>query len=786
LEELVETQDEKKWEEPAGKQLEEKQADTIEEKKEAEKGDTEEKVNAEDQQEEAREERRTEKRGEEQVQKLEEKKGTEDKEDKEDAEEKAKPEYPWEACWHETHACLYYHNTDTGEIAWALEERTEKGVEEHWMEQAENRQEDRSAESKKAEGKDDNQHIVWKGNKQENGVVEREKEGRKTLAEPGDWRLIPPQLEDMEHEDASQSIMSLDELLDDMSLEELAGQVVQGEYSDARKNMVCQTQMGTVYFAGDTCPGSNNPKSWRKETSRVQAEALKSGPHFVPVFIGCDTVHGMSHMRDATFFPHNIALGCTRNEHLVEEIGRITAVESTAVGVNWGFCPCVALATDVRWGRIYECFGQEVDLVGRLGAAFVRGASSTESAFVTCGKHWVADGGTIYGTGRIIDCGDYRGSLEELRETHMRPYEDLIEAGVQSMMVSFSSVNGRPNHSNHELIMKELKGRLGFHGFVSTDYAGVNNLHEHYSTALAMCLNAGVDQIMLAPADNCGNPTPLALKRMILDLVHAGKVAKARVKDAARRVLWAKYDSGLIQRPSDFPEQDLVGCVHHRLVARQAVAESVVVLKNEGSVLPLNLERQRILVIGQAARDPGITMGGWTLTWQGKEGSLPTRVATVWEGFRDHAKGLGLQGRITGSEEGGPPVDAAVVVVGESPYAEFQGDVDQMPRPQDLRWVRHLRKKLAVPVVLLIIAGRPVDIEAVAPEASAIVTAFLPGSEAGHGIADVLCGCRSPTGKLSVDWPRSGHWMARIAEPSTLLYRCGDGLTWPSESNGVG
>merc|ERR1719247_4009344 len=251
--------------------------------------------------------------------------------------------------------------------------------------------------------------------------------------------------------------------------------------------------------------------AWHKSANELQREALRAEPNHVPIFVGVDTIHGMSHMKGATLFPHNIGLGCTRNEKLLEKIGRITARESAAVGVNWGFSPCVALATDVRWGRIYESFGQDPDLVGRLGAAYVKGANSIQKPFVTCGKHFVGDGGARYGTGRIgkpVDRGDWTGTMEELRATHMKPYEYLVKAGIPSIMASYSSVNGVLMHGNSELINDELKGRMGFKGFVSSDYNAINALDKDYQRAVAKAINAGVDQIMLGPANGGSNPYP--------------------------------------------------------------------------------------------------------------------------------------------------------------------------------------------------------------------------------------------------------------------------------------
>merc|ERR1719316_892029 len=320
------------------------------------------------------------------------------------------------------------------------------------------------------------------------------------------------------------AVPPLEQLLDRMTVEEQLGQILQPENVDAQCYAVSDRKVGSVFFGGNDSPGDDGPTSWHTRANQLQREALSTAPHHIPIFIGVDTIHGMSHMRSATIFPHNIALGCTRNEKLLEKIGKITAKESGAVDVNWGFAPCVALATDIRWGRIYESFGQDPDLVGRMAGAYVRGANSVQKPFVTCGKHFVGDGGARYGTGRIgkpVDRGDWKGSLEELRETHMKPYEYLVKAGVKSIMASYSSVNGELMHGNGNLIQNELKGRMGFKGFVSSDYNAVNALHRNYHVAVAKGINAGIDQIMLGPAGG-SNPYPHQLLNIIKKNVEKG------------------------------------------------------------------------------------------------------------------------------------------------------------------------------------------------------------------------------------------------------------------------
>jgi beta-glucosidase len=498
-------------------------------------------------------------------------------------------------------------------------------------------------------------------------------------------------------------------------------------------------------------------------------------------------------MRSATLFPHNIALGCTRNEKLVEKIGRVTAEESAAVDVNWGFSPCVALATDIRWGRIYESFGQDPDLVGRLGAAYVRGANSIKKPFVTCGKHFVGDGGARFGTGRVgkpVDRGDWTGSMEELRDTHMKPYEYLVKAGVKSIMASYSSVNGKLMHGNGDLINTELKERMGFKGFVSSDYNAVNGLDPHYPAAVAKSINAGVDQIMLGPASGGSHPFPHQLLEIIQGQVEKGAISKERIRDAARRVLWAKFESGLMhQQPKTHIEMSreavesqvsVVGSSEHRSIARQAVQESTVILENKQKILPLDIKKRKICVVGKAADDVGKMLGGWTLDWQGGGGARLTHATTVWKAIQKLAKDEGVHDNVHYAEkaDGCQGSDVALVVIGEQPYAEFLGDVTAMPKIGQTVLVDKIHDDLNIPVVLLTISARPVNVDSAVEKVAGFAVSFVPGSEGGLGITDVLFGKVAPKGKLSMDWPKAGHALVRIAKDETLLYKYGDGLTW--------
>jgi len=418
-----------------------------------------------------------------------------------------------------------------------------------------------------------------------------------------------------------------------------------------------------------------------------------------------------------------------------------------------------------------------------MGAAYITGANSVKdshgSAFVTCAKHFVGDGGVAYGTGqvntRIIDRGNFRSGLEELRNVHMKPYEYAIKAGVRSVMASYSSVDGIRMHARGDLINGELKERLGFKGFVSSDFMAVNDLDKDYEDAVAKAINSGIDQIMLGSGEKGTN-----LHHIITKLVKKGEISKERVKDAARRVLWAKYESGLMDKPhvDQGPEASIVGSRAHRVVNRQAAAESVVVLKNDKDIMPLQLAKKKLCVVGEASDNQGMQLGGWMGDWQGKAGHVMKECVTIRNGISAYAKENNLDDRVIFSKDGDcKGADVALVVVGEAPYAEFKGDRKRMPKPSDLKLVAKLKKD-DVEVILLNIGGRPLDIDTENEAAAGVAVAFLPGSEGGHGIADVLFGKKSPKGKLSLDYPKSGHALVRNQPEDTLLYKYGDGLTW--------
>jgi beta-glucosidase len=495
---------------------------------------------------------------------------------------------------------------------------------------------------------------------------------------------------------------------------------------------------------------------------RYQRRALATRLR-IPLLYGVDAVHGHNNVLGAVIFPHNIGLGATRDLDLVEEIGRVTAKEVRATGIPWTFAPCLAVPRDERWGRTYEGFGEDPKLVAVLGAAAVRGLQGTElkdgQRVLACAKHFAGDGGTAWGTGMAsadapggrypLDRGDVRLSEAELRRLHVEGYVSAIRAGVGSIMPSYNSWNGEKCSGSRRLLSEILKGELGFEGFLISDYDALDELPGDYRSQIKQSINAGMDMVMVPRRYREFYAT-------LLDLVRKNEVPLSRIDDAVTRILRAKAALGLLDSGrsplADRRLQASFGSAAHRALARRAVRGSLVLLKNEHRTLPLSRGAKRIHVAGKSAHDLGNQCGGWTITWQGASGA-PTTGTTVLEGLRA-AAGKGTQVSYSRDGSGAAGADAAVVVLGETPYAEFKGDrADLSLDAEDLETIARV-KKAGTPIVLVLISGRPLILGEALARADALVAAWLPGTE-GQGVADVLFGDYAPTGKLPLSWPRS-------------------------------
>lgn len=542
----------------------------------------------------------------------------------------------------------------------------------------------------------------------------------------------------------------VDDLLPRMSLDDKLGQLTLVDSTALFDSTpVTEYRLGAVLSGGGSAPPDPSVDGWTDTYNRYQRRALAT-PLEIPIIYGVDAVHGFGLMRGATVFPHNIGLGAADDPDLVERVGAATATEVAATGIDWSFSPCVCVARDIRWGRSYESFSEDPDRVSAM-TSVITGLQGSDlgaepTSILATAKHYVGDGGTSGGD----DQGDTQISEEELREIHLAPFEAAVERDVGSVMVSFSSWNGDELHGHEYLITDVLKEELGFDGFVVSDWGGVDQIDGLQGLSaddVRAAINAGIDMVMV----------PLAYESFISLLraeVESGAVPMERIDDAVRRILTAKFELGLFERPLADPSlEPEVGSDEHRELAREAVARSLVLLKNDGDVLPLDTGA-RIFVAGKNADDIGNQSGGWTMGWQGASGHV-TPGTTIVDGIRDAADAATVEYSLDGSGID-DSFDVAVAVLGETPYAEFEGDRVTVPALDDEdRAVLDRLQGAGVPVVVVLVSGRPMDVAGQIDEWDALVAAWLPGTE-GAGVADVLFGTVPPTGTLPMTWPASG------------------------------
>jgi beta-glucosidase len=466
-------------------------------------------------------------------------------------------------------------------------------------------------------------------------------------------------------------------------------------------------------------------------------------------------------------FPHNIALGCTRDAALVERIGRMTAEEVRSTGTQWTFAPCVTVPQDIRWGRTYEGYSEDPALVRSLGEAAVRGMQGDLSdplSILACAKHFIGDGGTTASTaGRpgpgvapgnnsrlLVDQGDTKVDEATLRRIHLQGYISAVKAGVGSIMPSYSSWNGVKCSGSKRLLTEILKQELGFEGFLISDYNAIGQVNpKDYRNSVEISINAGMDMAM-EPSNYAKFFTTLT------ELVKEGKVPMSRIDDAVTRILRVKFAMGLMDKnKSQLADRALhasFGSAERRAVAREAVRKCLVLLKNENKTLPISKNLARIHVSGKTADNIGNQCGGWTIQWQGQSGAVTTGGTTILAAIKAAIPKTEVTYSLDGTGAQGASI--GIVVVGERPYAEGVGDRSDLSLDkEDLEAISNV-KKAGIPVVVLLISGRPMIIKDALPQADAFVAAFLPGTE-GQGIADVLFGDYKPAGKLSVSWPKS-------------------------------
>ena len=550
------------------------------------------------------------------------------------------------------------------------------------------------------------------------------------------------------------------DLMSYMTLEEKVGQMTQVErkFLDGDNN-ISKYFLGSLLSGGGSAPAKNFPKAWADMYDRFQKVALSTRLG-IPIIYGVDAVHGHNNVIGATIFPHHVGLGCTNNPKIVEDVYRATAVEVAATGVDWNFAPCLAVPRDERWGRAYEGFGETPEIVKSMAAAAVVGLQTdklnSQTSILATAKHFLGDGGTVWGTGlnKKMDQGDTQVSDQEMREIHLPGYLPALEAGVGCIMPSYSLINGTYMHMSNDLLNGLLKKELGFKGFVVSDWAALERMvgQPDYKKNIINCINAGIDMVMVPGAVPDGNQSFQNFISLLTESIKEGSISEARINDAVARILKIKFEMGLFENP--FTDRSLlskVGSKEHRAIARNAVKQSLVVLKNNG-VLPISKDLGQIHVAGKNADDLGNQCGGWTITWQGESGPL-TKGTTIYEAIQVAVSSFT---NVTYSKDGSGAKGAnvGIVVVGETPYSEMMGDKESLQLDKkDLKAIENVRKA-GVPVVVVMVSGRPLIVEDEVDKWDGLIAAWLPGSE-GKGVTDVLFGDYNPTGRLSVSWPRS-------------------------------
>ncbi len=516
-------------------------------------------------------------------------------------------------------------------------------------------------------------------------------------------------------------------------------------------NDIARYGLGALMSGGGGKPDDNTPDGWLQMVNNFQSYSQKTRLG-IPLLYGVDANHGHSNVPGATIFPHFIGLGASKNSGLVRDVARATAEEVAATGIHWVYSPNLDVVWDIRWGRTYETFGSDPELVGILGQAYIDGIQSYNQGGLTIAataKHYIGNGASQWGSSITkdfsIDQGASEISEDKLRQIHLEPFKQAVNANVKSVLVGLNKWNGEKVSANKYLITNILRGELGFQGFISSDWYGVYEKEGNKYKALVNAINAGIDMIML----------PYDYKFFSASLHQAlanGDIDQARLDEAVRRILKVKFEIGLFDKvTTDLSNLKNIGSKPHRELARMAVRKSLVLLKNNNAV-PISKNTPKILVSGSAANNLGKQSGGWTVEWQGIDGNwMPG--TTILKGIQDMASPYAkveydLRGGFTGQKG---LADVGIAVVGESPYAEGWGD-NENPKlsTEDLEAIYNLKTN-SKKIIVIIISGRPLNIKEYTNDWDAIIAAWLPGSE-GQGVADVLFGDYPFTGTLPVDW----------------------------------
>ena len=609
-------------------------------------------------------------------------------------------------------------------------------------------------------------------------------------------------------------IATAEAIVGNMTLEQKVAQMIQPNLSTVTPSDVEKYQLGSVLSGGGEPPASGNTMTdWANAINSYQEAAIKGTSESqhgtaIPLLYGVDAVHGNNNVYGATIFPHNIGLAASQDTDLVKKIGEAVASETIATGANWAFTPSIGVPHNERWGRTYETFGDNADTVAEMGAAYIQGIQSSNQVVAT-GKHYIGEGLTTNGTNQgnvVLDQSTYNdlihantnnATVDEI----LKPYKAAINEGVATIMVSYNSINDVKCHGNKELVTDLLKGELGFKGIVISDYNGVDQITEvsSYADKVVYSVNAGLDMLMVAGYDG-STPKWQNAYNAILNGVKNGKIAESRINDACTRIIAQKVKLGLIEDPSkayaSTADQDIYGGEDHRAIARQAVSESLTLLKNtkineDQTVMQALQNMKTVVVAGSNGHNLGNQCGGWTITWQGQSGNNCTEGTTIYEGIRDNLKAKGGNAYFAANGYFEQNVEAAIVVAGETPYAETNGDKVASAlklSSSDKNVIKTIKADHEdLPIILVLVTGRPLTIadQVLDEDIDAIVCAWLPGSE-GAGVADVLFGEQDFTGTNPITWP----WYAddiesKLTDPTKVLYANGYGLTKDQTSDEV-
>ena len=577
----------------------------------------------------------------------------------------------------------------------------------------------------------------------------------------------------------------------DMSLEQKLGQMIQAEIASITPEQAREYHIGSILNGGGSFPNGDMYASvddWRKLADDFFENSVRDGG--IPIIWGTDAVHGHSNVFGATIFPHNIGLGASRNYELIRQIGEATAREVSATGIDWTFAPTLAIPQDLRWGRCYEAFSQDPEIVRRCGAAIIQGLQGQDGAIgvvnsenvLATSKHYVGEGGTTEG----VDQGDTVCDETTLRELHARGHYAALDAGAQVVMAAFNSWNGERMHAHHYLLTEVLKQELGFQGFVVSDWSGFDTVSGDLAEGIERSVNAGIDMLMVAEDWQRVLATLKAL-------VEQGRIASERIDDAVTRILRVKANIGLLDaaKPSERePERvsPAIGHKDHVALAEQAVRESLVLLKNQSNLLPLP-RNSNVLLLGDGANNIPMQCGGWTLTWQGigtNNQEFP-HGTTLYQGIRAIVEEAGGTVELSDSTEAAEKYDVAIVAFGEEPYAEGEGDLHHLGFRNEhstaLRFLTELHGK-SIPTLCVFYTGRPLWVNPELNRSQAFVVAWLPGTQ-GASMADMLFEAKPGepqsdfVGRLPFAWPLHADVQPNPYEHDTRvnLFPLGFGLS---------